>query len=75
MTMTSGERRPHELPVDLDNARSVETFAQLLKDRPEARLDEIPSFDDTLPAHSPEGRFVHEIVIPFVRSLSVAVAG
>jgi hypothetical protein len=57
----------NELPIDLDNALSVETFTQLVKDRPEARLDEIPGFDETLPAVGPEGRFVHEIVVPFAR--------
>jgi thiopeptide-type bacteriocin biosynthesis protein len=64
----------NELPIDLDNLLSVETFVQLVKDRGEARLDEIPSFEETLPTTGPEGRFVHELVIPFARVPQAAAA-
>lgn len=55
------------LPVDLDNILSIEAFAQLVAGRGEARLVEMFPGPDALCAHGPEGRFVHEIVIPFVR--------
>ena len=55
------------LPVDLDNVLSVEAFAQLVAGRSEARLVEMFPGPDALCVHGPEGRFVHEIVIPFVR--------
>jgi thiopeptide-type bacteriocin biosynthesis protein len=57
----------NELPVDLENVLSVDTFAQLVKDRGAARLEEILPFDASLCAVGPEGAFVHELVVPFVR--------
>jgi hypothetical protein len=56
----------NELPVDLDNVLSVETFVELVKDREQASLVELPG-PGQLYARGPEGRFVHELVIPFVR--------
>jgi thiopeptide-type bacteriocin biosynthesis protein len=56
------------LPVDLSNALSVESFVQLVKDRDEAALDELFPGPEELCAHGPEGRFVHELVVPFVSS-------
>lgn len=55
------------LPVDLDNALSIESFVALIKDREEATLQEIFPGPDQLCAHGPEGRFVHELIVPFVR--------
>jgi thiopeptide-type bacteriocin biosynthesis protein len=57
----------NELPIDLDNALAVETLASLVKDRHEARLVEVLGFD-ALVASGPEGRFTHEIVVPFDRA-------
>ena len=56
------------LPVDLDNALSIESFVALVKDREEATLQEIFPGPDRLCAHGPEGRFVHELIVPFVKS-------
>jgi thiopeptide-type bacteriocin biosynthesis protein len=58
----------NQLPVDLDNVLAVETLVQLIKDRPEATLVEHSPGPEALCADSPEGHFVHELVVPFVRS-------
>jgi len=55
------------LPVDLDNVLSVESFVQLVKSREEASLVELFPGPDELCAEGPEGRFMHELVVPFVR--------
>ena len=60
------------LPVDLDNALSVESFVQLVKDRAEITLTESFPQPDELCARGPEGRFVHELIVPFVRVKDVA---
>jgi thiopeptide-type bacteriocin biosynthesis protein len=65
-------RRRRRLPrlvllVDLDNVLSVETFLDVVEDRDRARLHELFPAPDELPATGPEGRFVHELLIPYVR--------
>jgi thiopeptide-type bacteriocin biosynthesis protein len=57
----------NELPVDLDNVLCVEAFLDLVKGRDVAFLVEMFPEPDMLCARGPEGRFVHELVIPFVR--------
>lgn len=55
----------NKLPVDLDNCLSAENFVELVKKRPGFVLEEFyPSLGDQL-AEGPEGRFVHELVVPF----------
>ncbi|HRG96598.1 MAG TPA: lantibiotic dehydratase [Polyangiaceae bacterium] len=54
------------LPVDLDNVLHVESFARLLKSRESAALVELWG-EDALVAESAEGRFVHELVVPFIQ--------
>jgi thiopeptide-type bacteriocin biosynthesis protein len=56
----------NELPVDLNNAISVESFVDLVKSRPYAFLVEMFPGPEALCAAGPEGRFVHELVVPFV---------
>jgi thiopeptide-type bacteriocin biosynthesis protein len=56
------------LPVDLENALAVEAFIQLVKERPSVSLMEVFPDAAELCARGPEGRFVHEIVVPFVRT-------
>lgn len=56
------------LPVDLDNVLSVETFVQLVGKRPWVHLIEMPIGPEDLCAEGPEGRFTHELVVPFVRT-------
>jgi len=62
------------LPVDLDNVLSVEALIQLIKDRPRATLVEMFPGPEGLCTEGPEGRFVHELVVPFVRSQPVVPA-
>lgn len=57
----------NELPVDLDNVLSLESFVDLVKGRNEAKLTELFPSPDRLIASGPEGSFVHELVIPYVR--------
>jgi thiopeptide-type bacteriocin biosynthesis protein len=56
-----------ELVTDLGNPLSVEALLHHLRRREQATLVELFPSPDELCAHGPEGRFTHEIVIPFVR--------
>jgi thiopeptide-type bacteriocin biosynthesis protein len=62
------------LPVDLDNALSIEAFAQLVKGRGEAELVEMFPGPDELCVRGPEGGFVHELVVPLGRVSGAAPA-
>lgn len=64
IVLADGDNR---LPIDLANIMSVETFVHLVKDRDEARLTEMFPGPDELCASGPEGRFLHELIVPFVR--------
>lgn len=55
------------LPLDLDNVLSVDMAAQLLKRHACATFVELFLGPEDLPARGPEGRFVHELIVPFVR--------
>ncbi|HEX3765390.1 MAG TPA: lantibiotic dehydratase [Kofleriaceae bacterium] len=55
------------LPVDLDNALAVDSFAQLVKQRPGVTLTELWPEPDELVVRGPDGRYTSEIVVPFVR--------
>jgi thiopeptide-type bacteriocin biosynthesis protein len=57
----------NELLVDFDNVLSIETFLDVIEDRDRARLVEFFPGPDQLPATGPEGRFLNEILVPFVR--------
>jgi thiopeptide-type bacteriocin biosynthesis protein len=57
----------NELLVDLDNVLSIETFLDVVEDRDRARLVEFFPGPDLLAAAGPEGRFLNEILVPFVR--------
>ncbi|MBZ4422190.1 lantibiotic dehydratase [Myxococcus sp. RHSTA-1-4] len=57
----------HVLPVDLDNVLCVETFVHLVKERDTATLVELFPGPEALCVEGPEGRFVHEVIVPFVR--------
>jgi hypothetical protein len=70
VVLADGDNR---LPIDLANVLSVESFVHLIKDRQEARLIEMFPGPDELVARGPEGRFLHELVVPFVRTAAVAV--
>lgn len=55
------------LPVDLENALSVDSFAQLIKPRSGVTLSELWPPPDHLAVRGPDGRYANEIVVPFVR--------
>jgi lantibiotic biosynthesis protein len=64
----------NELLVDFDNVLSVETFLDVVEGRDRARLFEFFPGPGELVARGPEGRFVHEILVPFVRRPKEAAA-
>jgi lantibiotic biosynthesis protein len=64
----------NELLVDFDNVLSVEAWLDVLEGRGEASLFELFPNPDQLCARGPEGKFVHELVVPFVRSRESASA-
>lgn len=55
------------LPLDLDNVLCIEAFADLVKGRAEVTLREVFPGPDALCVQGPEGGFVHEVIVPFVR--------
>lgn len=58
----------NELLVDRGVPLAVETLVEYVKNRAEVRLVEMFPGPDELCCEGPEGRFVHEVVIPFVRT-------
>jgi lantibiotic biosynthesis protein len=60
--------RDNELVVDLDNVLSLEALAHQLRERRGARLVEVFPGPEELCATGPEGRFVHELIVPFTRT-------
>ncbi|MFB7454570.1 lantibiotic dehydratase [Streptomyces sp. NPDC056194] len=56
------------LPADLENTVFVDMVAHLLTGRSTATLVELFHGDDEVLVRSPEGRFAHEVVVPFVRT-------
>jgi lantibiotic biosynthesis protein len=64
----------NELLVDFDNVLSVDTFLDVVEDREQARILEMFPGPDELCARGPEGRFVHEMVIPYVMTPKEATA-
>ena len=57
----------NELLVDLDNVLSTETFLELANGKERVQLVEMLPGPDELCACGPEGRFTHELIVPFVR--------
>lgn len=55
----------NELVVDTDNPMSVDAFVDSVSGRPYATLVEMFPDPEQLCVRGPEGRFVHELVIPF----------
>jgi thiopeptide-type bacteriocin biosynthesis protein len=58
----------NELVVDLDNILSVAAFAHQLRGRRRATLFEMFPPPDQLCVTGPEGHFVHELIVPFVKT-------
>ncbi len=59
----------NSLPVDLDNALSVDAFVHVLKRGAQANLVEMYPLFDGLCVAGAEGVFYHELNVPFVRKL------
>ncbi|WP_254614159.1 lantibiotic dehydratase [Myxococcus sp. CA056] len=58
----------NQLPIDLDNVLSVDTFVQLARNRPSGvTLEELFPTPDGLCVTGPDGRYMHEVVLPFRR--------
>ncbi|MCP3164276.1 lantibiotic dehydratase [Myxococcus qinghaiensis] len=62
--LVEGDNR---LVVDLDNVLCVEMLVQSIKGRTRVSLEEMFPGPDELCAEGAEGRYVHELLIPFVR--------
>jgi thiopeptide-type bacteriocin biosynthesis protein len=60
--------RDNELVIDLDNVLSVAALLHHLRGRREARLVEMFPDPEALCVTGPEGRFVHELIVPFVQA-------
>src|SRR5262249_37309648 len=65
----------NQLPIDLDNILAVDTLLELVREREQAILVELFPGPAKLCARGPEGRFVHELVVPFVRAKGPGAAG
>jgi thiopeptide-type bacteriocin biosynthesis protein len=63
----------NELLVDLDNSLAIDAFLDVVEERDRALLHELFPGPDELIARGPEGRFVHELVVPFHRLPPAAV--
>ena len=58
----------HQLLIDFENPLSAETFLEQIKKQDETLLVEMFPAPGALPVHGPEGSFVHEILLPIVRT-------
>jgi thiopeptide-type bacteriocin biosynthesis protein len=61
----------HELPIDLDDESMIGVFLGQLRDGEPATLTELFPGPDRLCAVGADGRYVHELVVPFVRQAPV----
>ena len=57
----------NELVIDLDNTLSIDSWLDVIEERKEAMLVELYPAPTELWARGPEGRFVHEFIVPLVR--------
>jgi thiopeptide-type bacteriocin biosynthesis protein len=62
----------NELLIDLDNVLCIDALAHQVKDRHVASLIEMFPGPDELCVSGAEGRFVHQMVIPFVSTTSTS---
>src|SRR6185436_6777453 len=63
-----------QLPIDLDNALSVEIFTHLAAREREVTLVEMYPEPEAAVVHGAEGRFTHELSLPFVRRVEAAAS-
>jgi thiopeptide-type bacteriocin biosynthesis protein len=62
----------NELLVDFDNAMALDAVIDLVRNRQEITLTELYPAPDELCAEGPEGRFFHELIVPFTRKPSAS---
>jgi lantibiotic biosynthesis protein len=62
----SVEANDSVLRLDLDNDLMLDSFLSIARSRPTVTLTEVYPEDDRLCVTGPEGRFVHELLAPFV---------
>ena len=55
------------LPVDFDNALAFASLAHLVRDRDVVAFQELYPPPGSMPAVGTAGRFVHQLIVPFVR--------
>lgn len=60
------------LPVDFENPLSIDAFIHVIKRQSRALLQEMLPAPEDLCVSGPEGRFCHELYVPFVRCHPVA---
>lgn len=53
------------LPIDMDQALAVDSFIDLVKSRSHATLAEMFPSPEALCCQGPDGRYVHELIVPF----------
>lgn len=57
----------NELFIDFENVLTLDSVIELVRNRPEVMMTEFFPSPDELCAEGPEGRFFHELVVPFTR--------
>jgi len=57
----------NELFIDFENALTLDSVIELVRNRPDVMLTELFPPPDELCAEGPEGRFFHELIVPFTR--------
>jgi len=57
----------NELFIDFENALTLDSVIELVRNRSEVMFTEFFPSPDELCAEGPEGRFFHELVVPFTR--------
>ncbi|MFI5301051.1 MAG: thiopeptide-type bacteriocin biosynthesis protein, partial [Polyangiales bacterium] len=67
VALAEGDR---ELPLDLDNVLGAEALVDSIKEDRSATLLELFPGPDLLCCSGPEGSFVHELVVPMLRSVA-----
>lgn len=65
----------NQLLIDFENVLSLEMLIEYIKSRESVQLTELLADPEKLAAHSPEGGFTHELVVPFVRRKQSVTAG
>jgi thiopeptide-type bacteriocin biosynthesis protein len=68
--LTDGD---NELLVDFENALVLDSVIDLIRNRGELYLTELYPSQDELCAEGPEGRFFHELIVPFTRKATDVV--